>query len=477
VQKLLVAVLSATALVGAGPAYATPTVNFDIGPWPGVQNSPVTFTARVTCDRSPCTYRWYQGTASSTNEFGTSGPQPRETVIFTYTTTGTREVTLKVQNSVGQTGVWTRAFNVVAPTSPPPLPPVKCANGVDDDGDGLTDMSDQGCSSASDNDESNVLQPASSGTKYGFHQGLGYFGDYSYWGPRLNATAGIGSQVSRGTMLWSVVEPSNDAFNFTRYDNLVAAIKAKNMVPVFDLARSPRWANGSSDGWVIPSDPAAYNTFVSEYAEFAGRVAARYAGQGVLYEVWNEPNERYFWKGPAPSIDRYAQLFTTARKAMLAADPSAKVALGGITGLGAGCCISGRDFISGLVDRGVQFEYAGIHAYVSGLRGPDSHVNYQQNLDDVLMIHNLLESRGRRGIQLWLTEWGWYGCSPDDATKAAWVKRGHERIRNEWSSFVTISAYFMDRDEPAYPCAGVFNSSLGRKATASAFQQFRATVG
>jgi hypothetical protein len=322
-------------------------------------------------------------------------------------------------------------------------------------------------------DSSTFTVPAPPGTvNYGFHEDLGYFGDASFWNPRLDATQAIGSTVSRGALLWDVVEPSNDAFDFSRYDALVAAIEAHGMVPVLDLLRSPNWANGSTDRWVVPTDQAAFDTWVSEYAEFAGQAAARYAGRGMRYEVWNEPNEVYFWK-PTPSIDRYAQLFTAARTAILAADPSARVGLGGITGLGASCCIRGLDFIGGLVDRGVQFDYAGIHPYVSQLdRGPDTHVDGEQNFDDTLAVHNLLDSRGRTGVKLWLTEWGWYECYPDDATKAAWLRRGLERIRDEWGSFVSISAYFMDVDTADYPCAGAFRSDLTRKPLADAFDQF-----
>jgi hypothetical protein len=322
-----------------------------------------------------------------------------------------------------------------------------------------------------------VVAPPSPTTKYGFHQDLAYFGSSSVWRPRLNAAASIGSQVSRNSMLWDVVEPTNDGFSWARYDALVADIEAKGMVPVFTLVRSPSWANGNTDKWVVPADQAQFNTWVNEYAEFAGQVAARYAGQGLLYEIWNEPNERYFWKASSPSIDRYAQLFTAARNAMLAADRTAKVGLGGITGLGASCCIAGRDFISGLIDRGVQFGYVGIHPYDSGLNSsPDHHAPFDGNFDDTLMIHNLLESRGRTGVKLWLTEWGWYGCSPDDAVKSAWIKRAHERIRDEWSSFVTISSYFFDVDTTAYPCGGVFRSNFTRKPLADAFERFMTTV-
>jgi hypothetical protein len=42
---------------------------------------------------------------------------------------------------------------------PPPPPPARCANGLDDDGDGLVDLADPGCDSSADDDESNPAPP------------------------------------------------------------------------------------------------------------------------------------------------------------------------------------------------------------------------------------------------------------------------------------------------------------------------------
>lgn len=48
--------------------------------------------------------------------------------------------------------------------TPPPSPPAPaCANGSDDDADGLTDMSDPGCSGSEDNDETDPVAPPPSG--------------------------------------------------------------------------------------------------------------------------------------------------------------------------------------------------------------------------------------------------------------------------------------------------------------------------
>jgi hypothetical protein len=45
------------------------------------------------------------------------------------------------------------------PPPPPPPPPPACANGLDDDGDGMIDLADAGCTDASDGDESNAVPP------------------------------------------------------------------------------------------------------------------------------------------------------------------------------------------------------------------------------------------------------------------------------------------------------------------------------
>ena len=74
---------------------------------------------------------------------------------------------------------WSRAStSFSASSSPPPSTPA-CSNGADDDGDGLVDMADPGCSSPSDNDESNSslsppLPPVSLGMHW--HTYPDYFG-------------------------------------------------------------------------------------------------------------------------------------------------------------------------------------------------------------------------------------------------------------------------------------------------------------
>jgi hypothetical protein len=50
-------------------------------------------------------------------------------------------------------------WTIQADVPPPPPPPKQCANGLDDDGNGLIDLADPGCTNATDDDESTVVEP------------------------------------------------------------------------------------------------------------------------------------------------------------------------------------------------------------------------------------------------------------------------------------------------------------------------------
>lgn len=70
----------------------------------------------------------------------------RASVKFSKVTNGTYEVAVIVKGATG--------------TYPPPAPAPQCSDSVDNDGDGLVDFpADPGCTSATDNDETNVAPP------------------------------------------------------------------------------------------------------------------------------------------------------------------------------------------------------------------------------------------------------------------------------------------------------------------------------
>jgi len=133
---------------------APPVADFSVSPNEAVRNSATTFNSTGTCSATPCTYRWTHGDAASTDLIGTG-----TTASFTYKgPPGTRTVTLTVTDRRNRVAVRTRSFQLVEPSSPPPT--AQCSDGRDNDGDALTDYpADPGCSSATDNDETNAAAP------------------------------------------------------------------------------------------------------------------------------------------------------------------------------------------------------------------------------------------------------------------------------------------------------------------------------
>jgi hypothetical protein len=63
------------------------------------------------------------------------------------------------------------------------------------------------------------------------------------------------------------------------------------------------------------------------FADFAEAAARRYAGKGILWEIWNEANIKQFWT-PQPSMDDYSKLVEACASRIKQADPSGQVVAG-----------------------------------------------------------------------------------------------------------------------------------------------------
>lgn len=96
-----------------------------------------------------------------------------------------------------------------------------------------------------------------------------------------------------------------------------------------------------------PSDLALGTS--SSWYRFCSRIGERYTGQGIYYEIWNEPNlpNNLFigWNGTPAQL---AQMVTLAAQALRAADPS--------------CKIIGPSFVN-ILDRGSDLNYTTTKAF------------------------------------------------------------------------------------------------------------------
>ncbi len=137
----------------------------------------------------------------------------------------------------------------------------------------------------------------------------------------LLQAAGFG--FIRMDMFWHVVEKAPGQYDFSEYDALVNEMTRRGIRMVFILD----YGNALYEGGVSPNSPGGRAAF----ARFGAAAARRYRGQGIIWEIWNEPNLEQFW-APTPNPEHYALLAIVTADAIHRADPTALVVAPALSG-------------------------------------------------------------------------------------------------------------------------------------------------
>ena len=232
-----------------------------------------------------------------------------------------------------------------------------------------------------------------------------------------DAAAETGITRIREDLEWFLVEPSNDAWDWSKPD-LMYEEAAKRGLSILPIPGSPPcWATfGSTNCSENPILSA------SEYAEFVGEVAARYGPNGDFWddhpgldgklasrhiEILNEP----YWKSAGGSLTPYgyANLYKAAVIAGRAANPSTRYlvasAIGGSNGEWLSGLYSAEPSIGSYIDAIAVHPYPGSHgiSYPPGSITDESFLNAKLNY----------EEWKARGVNkpVWITEVGYSSCN------------------------------------------------------------------
>ncbi|HSS56601.1 MAG TPA: Ig-like domain-containing protein [Solirubrobacteraceae bacterium] len=177
------------------------------------------------------------------------------------------------------------------------------------------------------------------------------------------------------------------------FKNIVTTARASGMGVVFVLV-------GSRDG--ATTDPA-------DFANFAAAFATQMKGVGgaTAYEVWNEEDETDFW-GAAVDAAHYSEILKAAYPRIKAADPSARVLLGPLTG-------NNYNFLGQIYAAGAgsSFDAAAVHTDTACLVDPPS--SFYRDGGNVARftflgfrtVHDVMVANGDGAKPIWMTELGW----------------------------------------------------------------------
>jgi hypothetical protein len=207
-------------------------------------------------------------------------------------------------------------------------------------------------------------------------------------GHELDLMRTIGVRSVRITFPWNTAQPyesfadappgaelafqdvSGVPTDFAATDRLVLATAERGLRVLPVVLYSPRWGSRKPHHATSPpADPQAY-------ARYVAALAARYGPNGTFWienptlqpmpigewQVWNEPNIRYYW--PQPFARGYVKLLKAVHAQLGAVDPGAKVVLSGLT----------NDSWGALVDiyragGKPYFDAVAIHPYTARVRG------------------------------------------------------------------------------------------------------------
>ncbi|MDP9342250.1 MAG: cellulase family glycosylhydrolase [Actinomycetota bacterium] len=191
-------------------------------------------------------------------------------------------------------------------------------------------------------------------------------------------------------------------------DAAVNAAVAKGLKVLAVLWWTPTWANGGAGLSTPPTNTA-------DYADAAKWAAQHWAGRVSAWEVWNEPNESYFWNGTA---GQYVGLLKAAYPAFKAGDPKAQVVLGGTA-------YNDTTWLQSMYKAGGKryFDVLATHPYQGQAdlppETPDTDGTDIWLMSHVAAVHALMEKMRDGAKPIWFTEFGW-SAHPNSGTEQPW---------------------------------------------------------
>ena len=224
-----------------------------------------------------------------------------------------------------------------------------------------------------------------------------------------------GARTNRWEFRMDKLEATPGAWNFAATDSVVSNDTAHGLDTEGILIGTPAWAIGAGQ---TPGNglPRGLNRAVTDpanvWADYVRQTVHHYAGQVAYWEIWNEPDLKFFWtSSPAD----YYHLLKVSYTVIKAVDPLAKVVL-------AGMVVPDFKFLSAVLDAAKAdptsraahgyFDIAAWHAYGAT----------KQVYPNLTQMQALLSEHGYGAAPIWVTEAGFPASNPNgESRQAAYV--------------------------------------------------------
>lgn len=322
-----------------------------------------------------------------------------------------------------------------------------------------------------------------------------------------------GVKEMRVAMIWSGLQPTRGvAPQWGEIDPVVerAAKSGIELLPF--VVGAPSWAVPNAN---VPGSPGAKapahlpvgGTAATAWTTFLKAAVARYGPSGTFWsenptvpakpiatwQIWNEPNFKYFVAKPNPT--EYGKLVKLSSAAIKSVDPTAQIVLGGLFAKPAGArYLKGKKVVHATspnyfgsyfleqmykTNTGIKSSFQGValHPYVA---------RYRQLPAEIEELRGVMTRAGDGTKGLWVTELGWSSEAPQGpsnvfavgaAGQARELKGAFTLLKADAAKFRLQRVYWFSVDDAPATCnfcngSGLFKKGFVPKPSWTEFTKF-----
>jgi len=298
----------------------------------------------------------------------------------------------------------------------------------------------------------------------------------------------------RVPVVWAEVQPERGgAYNWSGVD-LVVGRAAASRIDVLPFATgAPSWAVKTNRKLNSPQHlPVRTGLQKSGWRAFLQQAVLRYGPNGSfwaanpaipkrplrVWQIWNEPNFKYFVTRPNPV--EYGNLVKQSYSALRSVDRGAKLILAGLFSNPAGERYSAGEFLDAMYRRvgGIKkkFHGVGLHPYTG---------NFKRLSPYIQDVRNTLKKHRDAGKGLWITELGWSSKRPTRGNSFAKGRGGQVKqlkgafamMKRNHARWKVKRIYWFSVDDQEGTCnfcdgSGLFGEGFTPKPAWKAFVRF-----
>jgi hypothetical protein len=322
-----------------------------------------------------------------------------------------------------------------------------------------------------------------------------------------------GVKTMRVPIEWPAVQPKrNGQYEWATFEPLIERASQTGIELLPFMIGAPTWAVPNANipgtgGAKAAAHLPATGTAATAWANFLKAAVARYGPEGEFWkehplltetpihnwQIWNEPNFKYFVAKPNPT--EYGKLVKLSSTAIHAEDPTAKVILAGMFARPAGARHkSGKKVVHGTsvnwfaayfleqmykTNPGIKSSFAGValHPYVG---------RYRELPGEIEEFRKVLTAAGDGSKGLWITELGWSSEPPVGPSnvfavgasgQARELKGAFTLLEQDQVKFKLQRVYWFSVDDAAETCnfcngSGLFKKGFVPKKSWTEFVKF-----